>query len=192
MATCSEKVKKAIIHSLHIRDNFFSRQSLKQEIEEQNVTDFMETAERKKPTYRQDETKRYGPLHTKFMEVLTAWRKRKFLELIELYYIDLDSIMTDKELNAIAKTQGVVDISAFDQAETRWPVVSEWRQEVLGVLEATQQEEDKQVAKQERQEWEKEELWEQQKQEKEEQREQQRKEQRAEKEQLKVEKDRLK
>ncbi|KAG8733183.1 hypothetical protein FRC10_000371 [Ceratobasidium sp. 414] len=180
---CVEQHRKNEDSDLHAAQ----RQSLKQEIEEQNVTDFVETAERKKPTYRQDETKRYGPLRTKFVEALTAWRKRKFLELIELYDTDLDSIMTDKELNAIAKTRGVVDISAFDQTETRWPVVSEWRQEVLGVLEATQQEEDKQVARQEQQKREKEEQREQQKREKEEQREQQKREKEEQREQQRKE-----
>lgn len=116
-------------------------QLLKEEDEERRVED-----EHKKPAYQRNANLRYGDLRAKFTNALMAWRKDKFLELIELYDISLDCIMTQKELTAIAKTKGIEDLSAFDQAATYWPGPPEWRLEVLDRLQQVQQEEDERIA----------------------------------------------
>lgn len=72
---------------------------------------------------------------TRFATGLKAWRHQKLLETLKVYDMDADSIMTDKELDHLAKTLGITS-----------PAEQSWRLELLGVLQDLQTVEDQRVA----------------------------------------------
>lgn len=103
--------------------------------------------EHKKPPNKRNPNMRYGELRTRFTDGLLEWRNRKFLELVQLYDTESERIMTLSELTSIAKTKGIDDTSAFDRGVTHWPGPSDWRLEVLEVLEGLQKDEDDRIAR---------------------------------------------
>ncbi|EUC55881.1 hypothetical protein RSOL_142820, partial [Rhizoctonia solani AG-3 Rhs1AP] len=145
-------------HNQEVDRHIGKRNLLKEEAEDRNVEDFEpdEARGHKKPSKRDNERYRYGEFKVRFINALTAWRWKTFMELSELYSITPNHIMTDKELAAIAETKGITDASAFDQIDIQWPGRQEWKVEVLEVLKGAQSKEDEKLAELDQQRQEKE------------------------------------
>ncbi|QRV96746.1 DEAD/DEAH box helicase [Ceratobasidium sp. AG-Ba] len=85
----------------------------------------------------------------RFATGLETWRlgKLKAIRAEGEYDYSLDEIMTNKELDHIAKARGLSTISDFTRLGITWPGSDDLRTELLGVLGDLQHEEDEQAAK---------------------------------------------
>ncbi|KAG8729286.1 hypothetical protein FRC10_004117 [Ceratobasidium sp. 414] len=134
-------------HHQDTQDTHLERHgALKLEAEEQQIEEFEPEPPHKRPATTQDMCT--GAQLSRYIKGLQAWRHSLQLELLERYDISKGSVMTNKELRAIARFKQLREPSDFDKLETQWPARDEWHLGVLQVLARLQEVEDSIIAEQ--------------------------------------------
>jgi superfamily II DNA/RNA helicase len=114
------------------------RQAIKQE-DQGNTLDEQQDLPRKKPQATKLDT-RVTAERKDIKGRLVDWRKTKLADISKLYYTHLESIMTNKEIDKIAKALELTEPASFDRLDICWPGELAWRLEVLDIIKTTDDE----------------------------------------------------